>query len=87
MLPRLLATGPMGRAVWALYGFLPLVWIPAGVGAFYALRGTHEGSMRIGMMLALVAAIAMMLELCVGPVSTGCSPRLTPKASQRSGVR
>jgi hypothetical protein len=67
VLPRLLATGPTGRAVWALYGFLPLVWIPAGVGAFYALRGTHEGSMRIGMMLALVAAIAMMLGLLRWP--------------------
>src|SRR3954452_9492300 len=66
-LPRLRATGATGRAVWALYGFLPLVWIPAGVGAFYALRGTHEGSMRIGMMLALVAAIAMMLGLLRWP--------------------
>jgi hypothetical protein len=67
VLPRLRAIGPTGRAVWALYGFLPLVWIPAGVGAFYALRGPHEGSMRIGMMLALVAAIAMMLGLLRWP--------------------
>jgi hypothetical protein len=67
VLPRLRAIGPTGRAVWALYGFLPLVWIPAGVGAFYALRGPHEGSMRIGTMLALVAAIAMMLGLLRWP--------------------
>ena len=67
VLPRLRAIGPTGRAVWALYGFLPLVWIPAGVGAFYALRGPHDGSMRIGMMLALVAAIAMMLGLLRWP--------------------
>src|SRR3954453_8447355 len=44
VLPRLRATGATGRAVWALYGFLPLVWIPAGVGAFSALRRAHEGS-------------------------------------------
>ena len=67
VLPRLRATGPTGRAVWALYGFLPLVWIPAGVGAFYALRRSHEGSMRIGMMLTLVATIAMMLGLLRWP--------------------
>lgn len=67
VLPRLRATGPTGRAVWALYGFLPLVWIPAGVGAFYALRGGREGGMRIGMMFALVAAIAMMLGLLRWP--------------------
>ena len=67
VLPRLRATGPTGRAVWALYGFLPLVWIPAGVGAFYALRRSHEGSMRIGMMLTSVATIAMMLGLLRWP--------------------
>ena len=67
VLPRLLATGALGRGIWALYGFLPLVWIPAGVGAFYALRRSHEGSMRIGMMFTVVAAIAMMLGLLRWP--------------------
>jgi hypothetical protein len=67
VLPRLRATGPTGRAVWALYGFLPLVWIPAGVGAFYALRRSQEGSMRIGMMFTSVATIAMMLGLLRWP--------------------
>ena len=36
VLPNLLATGTTGRAVWAIYGFLPLIWIPAGVKS---LRG------------------------------------------------
>ncbi len=67
VLPKLLATGPTGRAVWALYGFLPLVWIPAGVGAFHALRRTHDASMRIGMLCALIATIAMMLGLLRWP--------------------
>ena len=38
VLPRLLATGTSGRAAWALYAFLPLIWLPAGVGAYCALR-------------------------------------------------
>ncbi|HYC33441.1 MAG TPA: hypothetical protein VEB59_14230, partial [Gemmatimonadales bacterium] len=50
VLPRLLATGAAGRAVWALYGFLPLVWIPAGVGAFHALRPFREAGMRTALL-------------------------------------
>ena len=67
VLPKLLATGPTGRAVWALYGFLPLIWIPAGVGAFHALRRVREGSMRVAMLLALVSAVSMMLGLLRWP--------------------
>jgi uncharacterized protein DUF4386 len=67
VLPSLLATGTMGRAVWAVYGFLPLIWIPAGVGAFHALRGVREGSMRIAMLFTVVAAISMMLGLLRWP--------------------
>ena len=63
VLPKLLATGPTGRAVWAIYGFLPLIWIPAGVGAFHALRRVREGSMRVAMLFALVSALTMMLGL------------------------
>ena len=29
VLPALLATGRSGRAVWTIYAFLPLIWIPA----------------------------------------------------------
>ncbi len=67
VLPKLLATGDTGRAVWALYGFLPLVWIPAGVGAYHALRPVREGGMRIAMLFAVVAAVAMMLGLLRWP--------------------
>jgi len=67
VLPSLLATGPTGRAVWAIYGFLPLIWIPAGVGAFHALRDVREGSMRVAMQFALVAAVSMMLGLLRWP--------------------
>jgi hypothetical protein len=67
VLPKLLATGVAGRLVWALYACLPLIFIPAGVGAFYALRPVREGSSRVGMFLAMVAAISMMLGLLRWP--------------------
>jgi hypothetical protein len=67
VLPSLLATGGTGRLIWAIYGFLPLIWIPAGVGAFQALRHVHEGSMRIAMLFAVVSAISMMLGLLRWP--------------------
>jgi hypothetical protein len=67
VLPRLLATGRTGRAVWAVYGFLPIIWIPAGVAAFHALRPVREGSTRIGMQFAMLAAISMMLGLLRWP--------------------
>lgn len=67
VLPNLLATGTTGRAVWAIYGFLPLIWIPVGVGAFHALRDVREGSMRVAMLFALVSAVSMMLGLLRWP--------------------
>jgi hypothetical protein len=67
VLPKLRATGTTGRAVWALYGFLPLVWIPAGIGAFHALRPGREGSMRAGMAFAQLATVSMMLGLLRWP--------------------
>jgi Domain of unknown function (DUF4386) len=67
VLPKLLATGTAGRAVWALYAFLPLIWIPAGVAAFHALRHVREGSARTAMLFAVLAAISMMLGLLRWP--------------------
>jgi hypothetical protein len=67
VLPSLLATGATGRAVWAIYGFLPLIWIPAAVGAFQALRDVREGSMRIAMLFAVVSSVSMMLGLLRWP--------------------
>lgn len=67
VLPALLATGPTGRAVWALYGFLPLVWLPAGVGAYRALRATHPGAMLLALQCAGLSAISMMLGLLRWP--------------------
>lgn len=67
VLPRLLATGAAGRAVWALYAFLPLLWLPAGVGAFRALRETHPGGMLLALQCAGLGALSMMLGLMRWP--------------------
>jgi hypothetical protein len=67
VLPALLATGAMGRAAWALYGILPLVFIPAGIGAFEALRDRAAGPMRVGVLFALLAAVSMVLGLMRWP--------------------
>jgi len=67
VLPALLATGSAGRAAWAFYAVLPLIWLPAGVGAFEALRARAAGLMRLAMLFAVVAAISMMLGLMRWP--------------------
>jgi len=67
VLPALLATGSTGRAVWAFYGFLPLIWVPAGVGTYYALRRSHPGAMLLALQFAVVSAISMMLGLLRWP--------------------
>jgi hypothetical protein len=67
VLPQLLATGTTGRAVWTLYAFLPLIWIPAGVGACVALKDSHPGAVLLALQCAVVAALAMMLGLMRWP--------------------
>ncbi len=67
VLPALLDTGSTGRAVWSLYSVLPLVFIPAGVSAFLALRRVAAGPMRIGILFAFLASVCMMLGLMRWP--------------------
>ena len=67
VLPDLLATGREGRIVWAIYALLPLIWLPAGVGAYEALAPTRRGTMRLALLFALVAALSMMLGLMRWP--------------------
>jgi hypothetical protein len=67
VLPALLATGSPGRAAWAFYSILPLVFIPAGAGAFEALRERAAGPMRVGMLFALLAAVSMVFGLARWP--------------------
>ena len=67
VLPKLLATGSAGRAAWAFYAFLPLIWLPAGVGAYVALRRSHPGAMLLALQFATLATISMMLGLMRWP--------------------
>ncbi len=67
VLPGLLATGQQGRFAWAVYALLPLIWLPAGVAAFEALAPVRRGAMRLALVLAVVAALAMMLGLMRWP--------------------
>ena len=67
VLPALLATGAAGRAAWALYAVLPLVFIPAGVASFEALRDRASGPTRVGMSFAFLAALSMILGLMRWP--------------------
>ena len=67
VLPSLLATGWQGRLAWAVYAFLPLIWLPAGVAAYQALGPVREGAMRLALLFAMVAALAMMLGLMRWP--------------------
>ena len=67
VLPRLLATGSSGRAAWAFYAFLPLCWLPAGVGAYFALRRPASGAMLLALQCTLLAAVSMMIGLMRWP--------------------
>lgn len=67
VLPSLLATGEQGRLVWAMYALLPLIWIPAGVGAYEALAPHQRGAMRLALQFSMVAALAMMIGLMRWP--------------------
>src|SRR4029077_3233935 len=63
VLPSLLATGQPGRLAWAVYGLLPLIWLPAGVAAYEALAPVRRGAMLLALLFAVVAAVAMTLGL------------------------
>ncbi|MEA2338867.1 MAG: hypothetical protein QOE82_2874 [Thermoanaerobaculia bacterium] len=67
VLPALLATGASGRTAWALYALLPLVFIPAGISAFEALRNRAAAPLRVGALFAFLAALSMMLGLMRWP--------------------
>ncbi len=67
VLPQLLATGSAGRTAWAFYAFLPLIWLPAGVGTYHALRHSHPGAMLLALHCTTVAALTMMLGLMRWP--------------------
>lgn len=67
VLPRLLAMGDDGRAVWALYAMLPLLLLPAGIGAHALLREHAPGAARGALVTATFAAAVMLMGLMRWP--------------------
>jgi hypothetical protein len=67
VLPELLALGTTGRAVWVVYAFLPLLLIPAGVGAYAALRDSTPSAMRAALAFSVISAVSMLLGLARWP--------------------
>jgi hypothetical protein len=67
VLPRLLDLGEAGRAVWAVYAFLPLLLIPAAIGARAALGDRAPSAMRGALVFATIAAVTMLLGLARWP--------------------
>lgn len=67
VLPALLGMGTSGRVAWAIYSVLPLIWLPAGVGAYEALGPVRRGTMRLALLFATLSSITMMLGLMRWP--------------------
>ncbi len=67
VLPRLLALGDTGRAVWVLYGLVPLLLIPAGIGVEASLRRAAPGATRAASHFATLGAFSMLLGLMRWP--------------------
>lgn len=67
VLPRLLALGSSGRAVWLVYALIPLLLIPAAVGATAALRDAAPNAMRAALVCGVIAAVSMLVGLARWP--------------------
>ena len=67
VLPRLLALGPTGRAVWVLYGLIPLLLVPTALGVYAAGRQAAPLTARVAAILAVLSAAAMMIGLLRWP--------------------
>jgi len=81
VLPRLIALGSRGRAVWAIYAFLPLLLIPAGIGSYAALRDAAPNAMRAALVFSVVSAVSMLLGLARWPSVHWELARAYPAAS------
>jgi len=67
VLPRLIALGATGRAIWSLYALIPLLLVPAGIGVAIALRAAAPGAARTAAAFAMISAFSMMLGLLRWP--------------------
>lgn len=67
VLPRLLALGPAGRAVWVVYGLIPLLLIPTAMGVHAAARRVAPQLAQAALITAVLCALAMMAGLLRWP--------------------
>lgn len=67
VLPRLLAIGAAGRAVWVLYGLVPLLLVPAALGVYAAGRHAAPVLARAAVVLAVLSAVSMVVGLLRWP--------------------
>ncbi|MEO3690792.1 DUF4386 family protein [Roseateles paludis] len=71
VLPRLLALGSTGRAVWVVYGLVPLLLLPTAFGVYAAGRQaapqTVQVAARVAVVLAVLSAVSMMVGLLRWP--------------------
>jgi hypothetical protein len=67
VLPRLLTLGPAGRAVWVVYGLIPLLLIPTAIGVFAAGHRAAPLLSRAALVMAVLSALTMMAGLLRWP--------------------
>lgn len=67
VLPQLLALGSGGRAVWVLYGLIPLLLLPTAMGVYAAGRHAAPLTAMVALICALLSAAAMMAGLLRWP--------------------
>ena len=67
VLPRLLALGTSGRAVWVLYGLIPLLLLPTAIGVDAVGRGTAPRVSQAAVITAVMSAASMMAGLLRWP--------------------
>jgi hypothetical protein len=67
VLPNLIQLGNAGRVVWVIYAFLPLLLIPAAIGAYASLRESAPSAMRMALVFAVVTAVSMLMGLARWP--------------------
>jgi hypothetical protein len=63
----LLAGGLPLRVLLTLYSVVPLLLLPASIGAYYALRNQSEPGMRLSLLFALLFVFSLMLTLMEVP--------------------
>jgi hypothetical protein len=67
VLPELFTLGVTGRVVWIVYALLPLLLIPAALGANARMRAHAPNTMRAATIFATLSAICMFVGLARWP--------------------